>query len=267
MLTQHRAKIDLMAIRADSRFDGLDDKTKQVITALFDTRNSLAHDIQIQTRAIAQMLSRTELAVLSQQDRTRAIIIETLRARDNFHQQSLSPTEQWKDNVARDFDNEEIKLKVTVEDAILESLMFPTMTDRMEEISDEHVHTFEWLFDENHLESWPSFVKWLREPGGLYWINGKAASGKSTLLRFIHRNPRTSDLLRSWASPHELQVAAFFFWNSGTLEQRSQLGFLKSLLHDVLNSRRDLISVVLPCLWAQIYSDRLRSPGHNTPIA
>jgi hypothetical protein len=52
-------------------------------------------------------------------------------------------------------------------------------------------------------------------------------------------------------------MAGFIFWDSGTREQRSQLGFLRALLFKVLDGCRDLIPVVLPWLWARRYSQVL----------
>lgn len=65
---------------------------------------------------------------------------------------------------------------------IVRSLTFPTMRDRYDETPEAHRKTFRWI-----LEDLPKndFVKWLQSGAGLYWINGKAGSGKSTLMRFI----------------------------------------------------------------------------------
>jgi hypothetical protein len=255
-----------MAVRADARFDSLDGKFQQVITALLNTHSSLASDVQIQTRAIAQMLSRMEIAVMSQQDQTQAIIIDTLRKYSDLGPSKMSPKEKWTDKIAKDFEEEEKDLKFRVERMLLQSLVFLTMRDRIEEVPEEHMNTFRWLFDRTQTISWNHFGDWLREPGGLYWVNGKAASGKSTLMRFIYRNPKTFELLSRWASPRELETAAFFFWNSGTPEQRSLSGFLKALLYEVLDRRRDLIPVLLPRHWAKTYVEFLRSPDHNADI-
>jgi hypothetical protein len=79
-------------------------------------------------------------------------------------------------------------------------------------------------------------------------IQGKAASGKSTLMRFIYQNSLTRQNLNLWSGYSQLVVASFF-WNSGIPEQRSQLGLLRSLLFIALNTQRSLISQVFPEEW------------------
>jgi hypothetical protein len=101
---------------------------------------------------------------------------------------------------------------------------------------------------------WSNFIDWLRDGDGVYWVNGKAGSGKSTLMRYIYDNPKTKEVLRAWAAEVPLSIAGFFFWNSGTVEQRSYIGLLRSLIYEVLHQQRDLIPVVFPGRWATEYS-------------
>lgn len=53
------------------------------------------------------------------------------------------------------------------------------------------------------------------------------------------------------------EEAAFFFWTSGTLEQRSQVGFLRSVLFEILQQHPALIPVTMPSIWARQYSANL----------
>jgi hypothetical protein len=109
-----------------------------------------------------------------------------------------------------------------------------TMNDRQTRIPEYYGHTFEWALREAPCtgQTWSSLVEWLRNGTGIYWINGKAGSGKSTLMRYIYEHPLKEELLKEWARPLPLSVASagFFFWNSGIVEQRSQSGLLRSLL-------------------------------------
>jgi len=134
---------------------------------------------------------------------------------------------------------------------ILASLSFPTMTDRYDTIPEAHRQTFEWIFrdPEERTETWSNFCQWAESGTGVYWINGKAGSGKSTLMRFIVDHPQAQELLGKWAPGQSLEMAAFFFWKSGVLEQRSQAGLLRMILHNVLQKRKDLISVVFSDQW------------------
>lgn len=78
---------------------------------------------------------------------------------------------------------------------ILECLWFRRMTDRRDSLSPPNTETFEWALSEGALPSgWSSLPSWLRSKSGIYWVSGKAAAGKSTLMKFIsqHEKPRNS---------------------------------------------------------------------------
>ena len=151
-----------------------------------------------------------------------------------------------------------------VESFLLASLRFPTMENRFEEIEPAHKKTFEWIFRPPAQQSkWSNFPQWLLEGIGIYWINGKAASGKSTLMRFICEDPRTDTLLNEWSSPDLLIRATHFFWNSGTPDQRSYQGLLRALLYDILRQARRLIRVVFSDKWAALQ----RASNRNSSVA
>jgi len=88
---------------------------------------------------------------------------------------------------------------------------------------------------------WSNLPDFLRTADDVYWISGKADSGKSTFMKHIFDSNRTRECLRSWARGTLLIVAAFFFWNSGTREQKSQLvgdqEGLSRLFKEVIHSR------------------------------
>ncbi len=88
-----------------------------------------------------------------------------------------------------------------LQDFILENLSFNSMRDREEEVAEAHRKTFEWIYaDEGSKKVGSNFLQWLNDDNeGIYWINGKAGSGKSTLMRFIHDNKRTLQQLQVWA--------------------------------------------------------------------
>ena len=136
------------------------------------------------------------------------------------------------------------------------------MSHRELEIADAHKNTFSWLLrdmpspdsDEggsvHPSRPWNSFIEWLRKGTGIYWVSGKAGSGKSTLVRYMIQNPQTLLQLSLWSSQNKPILSTFYFWNSGTPLQRSQEGLLRSLLHRVLYVRQDLIPRVFPDEWA-----------------
>lgn len=95
---------------------------------------------------------------------------------------------------------DEIHTLIT-ENGILGSLSFISLIDRRESVDIPYQNTFEWIYGdlEGLKRPWSGFVDWLRQGDGIYWINGKAESGKSTLMRYIYDNDRTKQELREWA--------------------------------------------------------------------
>ncbi|KUJ12525.1 uncharacterized protein LY89DRAFT_593058, partial [Mollisia scopiformis] len=163
-------------------------------------------------------------------------------------------------------DTEEEELRLSVDKKILEHLIYPAMTYRYEDVLQPHPKTFDWIYASKTTKDlpWSDFTKWLRSEGGVYWINGKAGSGKSTLMKHIFDDPRTKTFLQQWGqSQSRLQpqvpiaVATFFFWNSGTEIQKSHQGLLRSLLFQILGKHRGLIPICLPNRWAKQYSGSL----------
>ena len=136
---------------------------------------------------------------------------------------------------------------------ILDQLSFPEMTDRDDRIVDAYEKTFMWIFRDRS-ESWASFVSWLRDSdgSGLYWITGKPGSGKSTLMKYICKDPRTFTYLTTWASTSpssRLVTAAFYFWNSGIQIQTTEQGLLRSLLFQILQQAPNLAPCLFPERW------------------
>ncbi|KAK2603308.1 hypothetical protein N8I77_009773 [Diaporthe amygdali] len=126
---------------------------------------------------------------------------------------------------------------------ILASLSFPSRTHRHEAIAEASAKTFQWVLDS-------TVSKWLRSKSDtLFWIFGRAGSGKSTLMKFLAAHPATVNFLEEWAHPHPVAIASHYFWSAGTLEQRSQRGLLQSLLYDVFHACPGIISIVCPSRW------------------
>ncbi|KAK7187201.1 small s protein [Paraphaeosphaeria sporulosa] len=141
----------------------------------------------------------------------------------------------------------------TREGEILRWLDFRQRTWRFEEVEEAHQTTFDWIFRKPHANTpWHDFCAHLSgaEVPLPYFINGKAGSGKSTLMKYIVSHPQTKAGLRKWAGQHKLLTQHFFFWNAGTQLQKSHTGMLRSLLHSVLTQYHDLIPAVFPTLYA-----------------
>ncbi|OCL04896.1 hypothetical protein AOQ84DRAFT_299951 [Glonium stellatum] len=118
---------------------------------------------------------------------------------------------------------------------LLRRLGFSMIQDREDRITEALTDTFKWIYHEQVPKAgrftWNPFVPWLQSDTGLYWIAGKAGSGKSTLMKFLHSDPRTKEYLGVWAQDSRLVIASHFFWNSGNSIQMSVEGLIRTLLH------------------------------------
>lgn len=129
----------------------------------------------------------------------------------------------------------------------LKSLHFKQIKARQFEVKIAHTNTFEWIFDEGSEKQ--QFARWLRCSSGIFWIGGKAGSGKSTLMKFLADNDRLRTFLDEWSGGHKLLIASHFFWNAGTTMQKSQEGLLRTLLFQILADSPELIPIICPDRW------------------
>ena len=128
----------------------------------------------------------------------------------------------------------------------LDSLWYPEIHRRQETVGEAHQKTFQWIYEPNGFDKsaprWDSIVQWFEQGKGIYWISGKAGSGKSTLMNYICQDNRTSESLRLWSGAKEVLTPRFFFWNAGSTLEKSSEGLLRSLLYQILQKYPDLIT-------------------------
>ena len=164
----------------------------------------------------------------------------------------------------------------------LASLQYDGMVDREGRIARAHESTFQWILREDQscdfrapAVRWSNFCEWLKSSDQLYWITGKAGSGKSTLMKFlcspalelfstfISQNEqeveraktqlcRCSPFLKKWAGSSDLVLASFYFWNSEIEMQMTQEGLLRTLLHQVVAQRPDILPSIAPKYWESL---------------
>ena len=148
---------------------------------------------------------------------------------------------------------------------LLRSLKYDGMNERRNTIAHCYSGTYQWVFQDGDSDaaldvsspsrtaapgesdrptpSWDSFTDWLRSDGQVYWVNGKAGAGKSTLMEFLARDPRTRQALQSWSLGARL--VSHFLWSSGTAIQQSVKGCLCAFLHQILLTDNSLLGAVL----------------------
>jgi hypothetical protein len=174
---------------------------------------------------------------------------------------SLETALLHKDSILTKFDLNQLETKISdyqsitdnlsKEQAILRSLCFRSMTVRQSQIPETYSRTYRWIYEPYELlfsdpRSHVKLTEWFQSTDSLYWISGKAGSGKSTLMKFLFNNYKTQNLLNRWAGTSPMITAAFYFWLAGTPMQRSQQGLLQSLLFRAFSQWPDLIQIVCP---------------------
>lgn len=145
-------------------------------------------------------------------------------------------------------------------DRILSRLWFRRIDDRRESIKEAHHKTLQWALSPPTSDvPWDDLSAWLRSGSGVYWISGKAGSGKSTLMKHLYMDKRIGELLSRWAGRLGYTLCDYFFMNLGTMEQKSQGGLSRTLLYQILSANRNLIPQALPYMWKDIHDQKLNS--------
>lgn len=135
-------------------------------------------------------------------------------------------------------------------------------------------HTFRWIFDDNAEHG---FADWLRHGQEIFWINGLAASGKSSLTDFIYRHlqPRGDGFmsLRRWAELRTVRVLSFFFFKpTGNELLKNFSGFWRSMCYQLLSQDNNLFDIVLAdddgpfCIRSVLINDLARTSLTNRDL-
>lgn len=141
----------------------------------------------------------------------------------------------------------------------LASLSIAETKTRIAQVKTAHEATFDWLYDPEIV----SFSNWLRNDGEqsqrIYWIQGKPGSGKSTLMKFAMKDPRTLELLGA-GSQFAWTFAAFFFHDRGSAVQKSLLGMLQEIVDSIIRQLPRLVGHVVAQYRQLAMLQRTRKP-------
>ncbi|KAI9147000.1 LysM domain-containing protein [Paramyrothecium foliicola] len=140
------------------------------------------------------------------------------------------------------------------EEIILNQLWFRKIHQRKEDVGMAHHKTLEWALNPPQKDvRWDNLPDWLRTSShGIYWISGKAGSGKSTLMKYLLSHQRTHKLISNWARDSPCIVVDHFFYNLGTEEQKRFEGLSRALLYQMLSPRPSLIYKALPNMMKEL---------------
>jgi hypothetical protein len=259
ILVDLRKDAAIQTLRNDARFNSMSEEIKATAIAILDGHVQVFDRLDVLTQTVQRGQNETSTLIKESEDK----IVNAIAALAN----SASPA-----NLSR---STRTPLKVSsktaseVESIILEDLSFGrTMELRQQIVSSAHKATFRWILCDSSAQEkpWDNLMQWLRNDGGCYWINGKAASGKSTLMKFLTGQPETRAALEVWSGSNELLIVPFFFWHLGTELQKSQTGLLRSLLHFILSRYRSLIAKVIPGYYNDV-ARKLRNEEESEQLA
>jgi DNA replication protein DnaC len=220
-------------------------KISQIKQRLDEIRTELHFRIQLMVKAdqvemevkILQSLDEASRHVLTAVLQTKKDVVRQQQASDHLaakrHDEMIAMMGY---NPGADFTSSDVANKIE------ELLQHEKQNDRFDDIVTAHQATFRWALQEQNstTESWPNLHKWLQRGSGIYWISGKAGSGKSTLMKFLHQDKLLQASLTEWAGDSKLVMVHFYFWNTGSDLQKSQEGLLRGLLHQVLDQEPSL---------------------------
>ena len=139
---------------------------------------------------------------------------------------------------------------------MLATLFFPQLSSREEQVAQTYPDTYMWalksrdeLKNEKHENARaPNLLDWLEAGHGLYWVCGKAGSGKSTFMKYLSGHNRTQKAIEFWSGSAEAFIATYFLWSQGVVLQRSQEGFLRTILYHILSRHPRLITSYGPTI-------------------
>ncbi|KAF5709169.1 hypothetical protein FGLOB1_6035 [Fusarium globosum] len=236
-------------ISSQQSFQQLNTNLQSVITQLADGRTWMS-ELSLESL-------ETRNRITQEHETTRAAIntgfTTTNGALSSFRD---SVSQEFQDMARRD----QSKSFEQEHNQLLQSLRFPEMNSRRNQISENYPGTFDWVFKDpidcnRDNVSWsanttrPSdlnhFPAWLESRAQQYWISGKPASGKSSLMKFLATHPLTLQHLQAQHS--NIQILTHYFWKPGQPLQKNIEGMALSLLHQLLHKN----SLLAQRLWTE----------------
>ena len=235
-----RRRFDLGTVKQDENFTSLKQSIQDLVNRLQD------QNVNAQQNHAETQDKLTNLAKDSQELRATTVA---------GHSRTVQRLDQIHVDMGQGFDN--LKMSDAKEE-LLRSLFYPEHAARREMVRPPWSDTFDWVFDETSESTthWSSFPAWLKCGSSLYWITGKPASGKSTLMAHLFHDGRTANYLQQWSGGAKLHILSFFFWRPGSGLQKSISGLLRSLVMQLA----DEVPEVAPAILGKLHLRPERMP-------
>jgi pimeloyl-ACP methyl ester carboxylesterase len=140
--------------------------------------------------------------------------------------------------------------QANLEIACLHSTAFVEMENRRMAIEEPAAETCNWIFDHAVYNEWYSREN-IEASQGLLWIKGKPGSGKSTIMKQIHKRTATEE-------GHSIACLAFFFSARGAEIERSPYGLYRALVHQLVWQKRSFLQDL-----SVLYDEKVKKVGAN----
>ncbi|KEF53506.1 uncharacterized protein A1O9_10481 [Exophiala aquamarina CBS 119918] len=112
--------------------------------------------------------------------------------------------------------------------SLLDRLRFEDMDDKRQYAMPEPSYDHEYIWQ-------TSFSTWLEKPDPLYWISGKPASGKSTMMAYLATSRRTIEMLESGGRTFKI-LHFYFDYRAGDALGNNMLGMFRIFLYQIASS-------------------------------
>ncbi|KAM7189659.1 hypothetical protein V8F33_009907 [Rhypophila sp. PSN 637] len=223
LLVSMSKKLDLGALRQTSWFEALDDDVKHHADA-----------------------------VLQEQERIRQAIDDLDVSAERRHVQVLQRLDRlpfWSPG-SSGYSNTEARKQDRIQE-LCDRLWFDAIPRRHHAIDVAHHKTFEWIFtaQKKTTASNTTFLEWMDSGQGLYWVSGRAGTGKSSLMKFLEDDPRTEPTFKEWAGKRKLVLATFYFWNSEAANDdrlKSLSGLYRGILYSLIKQEARFAELMFP---------------------
>jgi len=278
LLALLNAKTDVHSSELTQRLDSLEKASKRIVQILTFTQSSSGYSTSPRDlirksenksedtrreKVLCVILGHEDGTTLSLDEQNFVLAGQEDSAPSNSIERVITFRDRSNTQLLETVSNERFSPLAT---KVLATLSYRGLQSRFGGTAIAHRDTYEWIFKAPEQDRrWSDFAEWLRSGHSLYWISGKAGSGKSTLMKYICSNPTTTDLLNSWRGSSTLLQARFFFWAAGHTLQSSHEGLLRGLLYTLLTQCPRLIPSVFPEICTEIVAGRELDPSWTLP--
>lgn len=186
ILVDLRDDVKSLSLDFDTRLESLQKENKAIITNILNDHATITNELRHSVAAINQF--QTDRSYLSASNCTASA---SSWSEMRYHDTTRISKSHFENAISQ----AGLPGPLTLQTRLMRWLQFRMMHVRHDEVHKAHKKTFRWIFqerrDQKQERQWSDLVEWLESFSSCYWINGKAGSGKSTLMKYIVDHPRT----------------------------------------------------------------------------